>query len=545
MKSIEEIIYYHEEGFEQYLETENSDKTRKSSLVETLLHKPINEISKSIFNKLKPNLSIESKEILNTKSIKTIANEFCLFFRQFQMLTNEECEFIEEINYFNYYGLTLLDFKPSECSCPIDRIYQVALSKMTTPKLVKSKLVRIYKQQLVMQQIKTGKVDNCMSDLVYGMMLDDKKSVDEYLSKRFIEFGEERRTLLELKENAKTNRMNELCVIKNHINTLINDEDWGCRFITITNKPEELPRGYNSADKTHWNGISTPSDNVKQLQDRWRNIQSYAKRKGIPLIGIWCREPHKKSGVHQHLLIFTKRDFLESDKLIYSMTKNQTKNLLGKYKGIRKQILNSDEATLEQIFLNKFGYTNRSCKIDVLTNQGKPQNIVNYITKYIMKTIDLKEYNGTSIESDDETYINKVSFHRSLWQYRAYGFFGFQKELGKWRMFQKIKNIDSCCSSIAKGSNIEKAINSAKVGDFSKFLEVSPNIDIATNRVDTVHGEYGYKPVGLVELVDGQAITGYYFDEVEGLLSSAYGKMLISSKDIRAMILPTYEIKIE
>ena len=93
--------------------------------------------------------------------------------------------------------------------------------------------------------------------------------------------------------------------------------------------------------------------------------------------------------------------------------------------------------------------------------------------------------------------------------------------------------------------NIEKAINSAKVGDFSKFLEVSPNIDIATNRVDTVHGEYGYKPVGLVELVDGQAITGYYFDEVEGLLSSAYGKMLISSKDIRAMILPTYEIKIE
>ncbi|MDA0150633.1 replication endonuclease [Vibrio sp. LaRot3] len=545
MKSIEEIIYYHEQGFEQYLETENSDKTRKSSIVETLLHKPINEISQSIFYQLKPKLNITSKEILNTKSIKKISYEFCLFFRQFQILTNEECEFIEDINNFNYYGLTISDFKPSECSCPTNRLYEVALSKMTTPKLVKSKLVRIYKQQLELQQIKAGKVDNCMSDLVYGMMLDDKKAVDEYLSNRFIEFGEERRTLLELKENAKTNRMNELCVIKNHINTLVNDEDWGCRFITITNKPEELPRAYNRNDKTHWNGISTPSDNVKQLQDRWRNIQSYAKRKSIPLIGIWCREPHKKSGVHQHLLIFTKRDFLENDKLIYSMTKNQTKNLLGKYRSVKKEILDSDNITLEKMFLNKFGYTNRSCKIDVLTNQGKSQNIVNYITKYIMKTIDLKEYNGTSIENDDETHINKISFHRSLWQYRAYGFFGFKKELGLWRMFQKIKNIDSCCSSIAEGSNIEKALNAAKEGDFSKFLEVSPNIDIANNRGETTHGEYAYTPVGLVELVDGQAITGYCFDKVEELLSSTYGEMLISSRDIRPMIVPKYEVKTE
>lgn len=545
MKSIEEIIYYHEQGFEQYLETENSDKTRKSSIVESLLHKPVNEISQSIFDQLKPNLNITSKEILNTKSIKKIANEFCFFFRQFQILTNEECEFIEDINKFNYYGLTISDFKPSECSCPTNRFYEVALSKMTTPKLVKSKLVRIYKQQLELQQIKTGKVDNCMSDLVYGMMLDDKKAVDEYLSNRFIELGEDRRTLLELKDNAKTNRMNELCVIKNHINTLVNDEDWGCRFITITNKPEELPRAYNRNDKTHWNGISTPNDNVKQLQDRWRNIQSYAKRKGIPLIGIWCREPHKKSGVHQHLLIFTKRDFLESDKLIYSMTKNQTKSLLGKYRATKKEILNSDNITLEQMFLNKFGYTNRSCKIDVLTNQGKPQNIVNYITKYIMKTIDLKEYNGTSIANDDEKYINKVSFHRSLWKYRAYGFFGFKKELGLWRMFQKIKNIDSCCSSVVEGSNIEKALNAAKEGDFSKFMEVSPNIDIANNRGETAHGEYAYKPVGLVELFDGQAITGYYFDEVKSLLNSVYGKMLISSGDVRSMILPKYEVKTE
>ncbi|MDE1307857.1 hypothetical protein L9W77_12930 [Vibrio aestuarianus] len=162
-----------------------------------------------------------------------------------------------------------------------------------------------------------------------------------------------------------------------------------------------------------------------------------------------------------------------------------------------------------------------------------------------MKTIDLKEYNGTSIENDDETYINKVSFHRSLWQYRAYGFFGFKKELGLWRLFQKIKNIDSCCSSIAKSSNIEKAINAAKEGDFSKFLEVSPNIDIAHNRGETAHGEYAYKPVGLVELVDSQAITGYYFDEAESLLSSKYGEMLISSRDIRSMILPKYEVKTE
>lgn len=528
--------------FENYLNFEKFGKEAKSNFLDSLLVEEKDHTSKIVLKNLKPNLNISAKEILNEKSLKKLSKRFSIYFRQYKNLSNEDIEQVEEINNFYFFGLTIKDFKPTVSNCKNEKVFLIALSKMTDHKLIQNKLVKIFKQQLELQQIRRGKVNNYMSDTVYNMMLEDKKSVDEYLSSRFIQFKEEKRTLLELKELGKTNRMNELCVIKNHINKMVNDDDWGCRFITITNRPEELPRAYNKADKTHWNGVSTPSDNVQQLQERWRNIQSYANRNGIPLIGIWCREPHKKSGIHQHLLIFTKREYLENDKMITTMTKNQTKSLLGKYKATKKEILNSENITLEQMFLRQFGYTNRSCKIDVLTNQGKPQNIVNYITKYIMKTIDLKEYNGTSIEKDDENHINKVSFHRSLWQYRAYGFFGFKKEIGLWRMFQKIKNLKHCCASIVKDSYAEKALTAVKSGDFSAFLEVSSNLKIAKTPTETAHGETSYKVVGLVEFENNQVNTSYYFDNVADLFNTSVSKMLSSTGDFRKLKLPKYEV---
>lgn len=481
--------------FNQYLFSFDEDDNSKSELLNILLDKPVNEIPLKIFNVFKPNLNINPVEILREKKLLKIAKIFSFWFRQFDVIDFD----------FNFFGLTVNDFKPLDKN--EEYCQKVLFNKLTCYKLINSKLTKIYRQQLELQQIKRGNVSEYMSDIGLNLMMDSKKSVDEYLSNRFIEFGQERKTLLDLKESSKANKMNELCVIKNHINTLVNDGSWGCRFITLTNKSEELPRAYNSKDKTHWNGVSTPKDNAEQLQKRWRNIQSYASRKAIPLIGIWCREPHKKGGIHQHILVFTKKEFLESEKTIEAMTKNQVSNKLGLFRAAKKMIISSDDVTLEKLFLKHFGYTNRSCKIDVLKN-NKSQNIVNYITKYIMKTIDVHNYNGTSLDNDKK-HLLKISFHRSLWGYRAYGFFGFNNKLGLWRFIRKIeKNKSALTTERLKNSTLEKALTAARENDYSSFLAVSGGLNFESHSSESSYGEKITKRYGLK---DGETV--YVFSE--------------------------------
>jgi hypothetical protein len=481
--------------FNQYLFSFDEDDNSKSELLNILLDKPVNEIPLKIFNVFKPNLNINPVEILREKKLLKISKCFSFWFRQFDVIDFD----------FNFFGLTVNDFKPLDKN--EEYCQKVLLNKLTCYKLINSKLTKIYRQQLELQQIKKGNVTEYMSNVSFNVMMDSKKSVDEYLSNRFIEFGQERKTLLELKESSKTHKMNELCVIKNHINSLVNDGSWGCRFITITNKPEELPRAYNKNDKTHWNGISTPRDNAVQLQRRWRNIQSYASRNSIPLIGLWCREPHKKGGIHQHILIFTKKDFLESDKKIKVMTKNQVSNKLGLYRAAKKRIMSNDSLTIEKLFLKRFGYTNRSCKIDVLKN-NKSQNIVNYITKYIMKTIDVRSYNGTSLDNDNQ-HLHKISFHRTLWNYRAYGFFGFNNSLGLWRFIRKIeKNKSALTTDILKNSTLEKALTAVRENDYSGFLSVSDSLNFESHKAESRYGERITKRYGLK---DGEMV--YVFSE--------------------------------
>jgi hypothetical protein len=483
------------ERFKKYLFSFDQDDNTKSEFLNILLEKPSNEISKGVFNLYKPNLDINPVDILRQNKLLQTAKCFSFWFRQF-----------DEIDFdFNFFGLTVTDFKPRDDK--EEYCQKVLINKLTCYKLINSKLTKIYRQQLELQQIKRGNVTEYMSDTGFNVMMDSKKSVDEYLANRFIEFGKERKTLLELKDSSKTHKMNELCVLKNHINALVNDASWGCRFITITNKPEELPRAYNSKDKTHWNGVSTPRDNADQLQQRWRNIQSYANRNSIPLIGIWCREPHKKGGLHQHILVFTKKNFLESEKKIKSMTKNQVSNKLGLYRAAKKMIISNDDLTIEKLFLKNFGYTNRSCKIDVLKN-NKSQNIVNYITKYIMKTIDVRNYNGTSLDNDDN-HIHKISFHRTLWNYRAYGFFGFNNRLGLWRFIRKIeKNKSALTTDILKNSTLEKALTAVRENDYSSFLAVSDGLSFESHSSESSYGEKITKRYGLK---DGEIV--YVFSE--------------------------------
>lgn len=492
----------YENEFRTFLYSLNTNDNSNSELLEQYLVAPVETISKNAFDLIKPNLNVNAYMILKEKNLSNLSKRFSIYFRQFEKYYND----------FNFFGLTVSDF--SVIDKDENYCQSVLLSKLTDYKLINKKLNKIYIQQLELQQIKRGNVKEYMSDITYSFMSKRKVKSDQYLSNKFIsvksENGDiEEKTLLELQDLSKKNKMNELSVIKNYVSSLINDGTYGFRFITVTNTPDELPRSFNSSDKTHWNGISTPSDNAKQLQKRWRNIQAYANKNDIPLVGVWCREPHKKGGIHQHLLVITKLDFLEKDQFVKKMTKNQTNSKLGLYKQSKNKILSSSKITLEQMFLKTFGYTNRSCKIDVLTG-GKNLNVLNYITKYIMKTIDLKDYNGTNLK-DDQTSFNKISFHRSVWSYRAYGFFGFKNALGKWRFLRKVNNnISRFSFSFDENSIISKALELVKNNDYSNFMKLSDHFDFVSTRTFTKHGEKNTTKYAIIE----NDITYVYSDFV-------------------------------
>lgn len=532
-KEIKEYAYY--------LRLLDNNDERKSYIVDNLLSAPIEDLNKDVLNLFKPKNSTK-EEIKENRDIKKIANEFSLFFSQFLNLNNDEISNIDIINSFNLFGITINDFLPKDKSNALP--YKVALSKMTTPKLVKGKLFKILNQQIELDQIRNNNVDEYMSDSMYSIMTRKEKSCYEYLSNRFIEIGEEKRTLQELADNAKITRMNEFCVIKNYINSLVDDPSWGCRFITLTNKPSDLARGFNPNDKTHWDGETTPKDNADALQGLWRTIQSYANRKGIPLVGVWCREPHKKGGVHQHLLIFTKKEYLVNDSELFAMSNHLKNGYTGKYRAMKKSILNSEKTTIEKLFLDKFGYTDRSCRIDVLVKKEKTSNIVNYITKYIMKTINVKEYNETSLNDDEDIKLEKISFHRKLWNYRGYGFFGFKSNIGLWRILQRIKNISVADSILKTESILSKALSAVKENDFSEFISNVSNLKIVNKSGLNEHGEKTYSKIGIIEIEKREAINYYFFDELNDIAESNIMNHIRGFTGIHELTLPRYEIKL-
>ncbi|EAS43484.1 hypothetical protein C9J48_20410 [Photobacterium profundum] len=424
----------------------------------------------------------EAFKIMMVKDIKEIALKFCIYIKANKVLLDTS---------FNFFGLTFKTFLPKDKKHPNREA--VALSKMQDFKIVSNMLFKVLKQQMELQEIKRGNVSSYMSDRVFKIMTESKIAADEYLSNQYIELDDNQElTLKELQELSKKNKINELMMIKNYINELTSDGSWACRFITLTNRPEHLPRSFNANDKTHWDKKTTPTDNAKELQKGWRNIQSRANRNDIPLIGLWCREPHKNGGIHQHILVLTKKEFLVNDSVVKNMTKNQSKSMLGLYKKTKKEIIESKKLTLEKMFLQTFGYTNRSCKIDVLTSNKKSNNVINYITKYIMKTVNVSSYNGTTLDNE-QVELDKVSFHRSLWNYRAYGIFGFKNNLGLWRFLRKISNQqDLLTSKIHEDSNLQKAIDMVKSNDYSSFVVFATNHFekcFRYSKVENKHGE--------------------------------------------------------
>ncbi|CAH8182117.1 hypothetical protein VAE055_160001 [Vibrio aestuarianus] len=153
--------------------------------------------------------------------------------------------------------------------------------------------------------------------------------------------------------------------------------------------------------------------------------------------------------------------------------------------------------TIEKLFLHAYGYTNRSCKIDVLSGGKKNNNVVNYITKYIMKTIDVRNYNGTELNDTDKK-INKISFHRSLWKYRAYSFFGFKNSLNKWRLIRKLKNQHENLSFlIIKDKLMKNLVDCVENNNYKDFVELAEHCETAKFYTKNKHGEIVLKYFGI------------------------------------------------
>ena len=479
--AIDDTIYKQAQ-INKYIAFKESGYEAKSELLNNLYHQ--SEIDQNLAFAALGDFQVnhEAFKIMMVKDIKKMALKFCIYIKANKTLLDTS---------FNFFGLTFNSFLPKDKKHPNREA--VALSKMQDFKIVSNLMFKIFKQQLELQEIKRGNVKSYMSERVFKIMSESKIAADEYLSKQYIELDDNQEmTLKELQELSKKNKINELMMIKNYINELTSDGSWACRFITLTNRPEHLPRAFNTDDRTHWDKKTTPTENAKELQKGWRNIQSRANRNDIPLIGLWCREPHKNGGIHQHILVLTKKEYLVNDSIVREMTKNQTKSRLGLYRKAKKEIVENKKLTLEKMFLQTFGYTNRSCKIDVLTSNKKSNNVINYITKYIMKTVNVNAYNGTVLDNE-QSELDKVSFHRSLWNYRAYGIFGFKNNLGLWRFLRKVAHQQELLTTqIHEDSNLQKAINMVKNNDYSSFVAFATNhFEKCFNysKVENKHGE--------------------------------------------------------
>lgn len=504
-----------------------SGKDEKSVLLDGLLNEEsLNPSIRIIFNKfIKANFNTDKKDILRNKDLIKLAKTFAVVAKTYS-----------EKYSFSFYGLTFEMFLPSGDYSKQQKI-NIALSKLRDYKIILKRLKITYYQQFELFQIKNGSVNEYMSNKLYKMKLEDKERVAEYLNSKYIEIDDEEYTLLDLQNKAKENKINELMMVKNYINTY-QQMGWVARFITVTNKSTELPRAYNVNDKEHWDGITTAEDNARRLQKTWRNIQVRAKKHGIKMIGITAREPHKKGGVHQHFLVLVAPENACDCSKIREMTKCQSKNKLGKYKAIKKEIMQGS-LNLEKMFLHSFCYTNRSCKIDVLDGQGKNNNVVNYITKYIMKTINVVSFNGTELD-DSEKKINKISFHRTTWRYRAYSFFGFENSLTKWRLIRKMKHqVNNLDVIMKKDELLANLINCIANNDYNNFIELSQNVSTFKFLKENKHGEKVITYCGLNTFNSIYVYKHYedeenYFDELE---------MFSKKIDIELTIFEAYEIK--
>ncbi len=507
-------------------------KNEKPVFLDSLLSEEyLNPSVRNIFNKfINIHFNTNKKDILSNKNLVDLA-------KTFSVIAKTYCERYE----FNFYGMNFDMFMPCGFNYSHEQKLNIALSKLQDFEIILGKLETIYQQQLELFQIKNGSVKEYMSNKLYSLKLEDKKKVDDFLDSQYIEVVNQKNeieelSLLDLKEKTKQNKMNELMMIKNYINTY-QKAGWVARFITVTNNSTDLPRAYNSKDKQHWDGITTPQDNARRLQQIWRNIQSRAIRNGIQMIGIICREPHKNGGVHQHLLILVAPENACDNSKIREMTKYQTINKLGKYKALKKEILEGS-MTIEKLFLHAYGYTNRSCKIDVLSGGKKNNNVVNYITKYIMKTIDVRNYNGTELNDTDKK-INKISFHRSLWKYRAYSFFGFKNSLNKWRLIIKLKNQHKNLSLlIEKDEMMKRLVECVENNNYNDFVELAENCDTAKFYTDNKHGESVLKYFGLMTK-SNIYICKFYEDEF--MFFEFLEK--IKGKDITMSLLNQYDLK--
>ncbi|MBM5031568.1 replication endonuclease [Vibrio parahaemolyticus] len=534
----------------------------------------INKSNKSIQNQFEINnyikLSFESGKdekpvfLESLLSQETLDISFRRFFKDFieehfnterlDILKNKDLIFMSKIfsivakthfdKYdFSFYGLTFEMFMPDSKKYSRQEKINIALSKLRDYKIILKRLKLAFYQEFELQQIKRHNVKEYMSNKLYEMKFEDKKKVNEYLSSKAIEIEGEDFSLLDLQNKTKQNKINEICMIKNHINKF-QKEGWVCRFITVTNRSTHLPRAYNPEDKEHWDGITTPQDNAKELQRVWRTIQVRAKKHGIDMIGITAREPHKKGGVHQHFLILVKPENATKDSYLKAMKVYLDKGKFGLHDNIKQQVIDG-KLTIEKMFLDAFGYTRRSCRIDVLHGQGKGNNVVNYITKYIMKTIDVKEFNGTKLDNektDSESNINKISFHRTTWRYRAYSFFGFKNSLTKWRLIRKFKHQVPNFLDVIKNDRLMKQLTyCVHSNNYSKFLDLAEGIQNFSFFKENKHGEDVSCYAGIMTNKSVYVIKHFedeenYFNEIE-MFSSVF--------DIEFTLFKEYEIKIK
>lgn len=256
-------------------------------------------------------------------------------------------------------------------------------------------------------------------------------------------------------------RMNEILMISKAFENDAISKNYCSVFFTLT-CPTEMHPNSKKYDGT------TPKEASDWLQKQWRNIQKRLGENNINITGLWSKEPHSDACPDMHLLAYYEHKNSVGMEILAELNKAQKEAKKGLYNKLRKPILETN--TVEALFLHYISHSYVALDIQFI-DSSKGESPTTYITKYLMKSLCIKEYQETEIEDDK---FKRIEASSKLWAYRRYGFFGNESKLGIFREFKSLQFIlqrsEELKSTMMKNETFRRLYNIVLKNDFKSFM---------------------------------------------------------------------------
>lgn len=225
--------------------------------------------------------------------------------------------------------------------------------------------------------------------------------------------GEEKPFSMSLAECMRTpeQRFSELYTLQHGQESYFISQGYIPVFVTLTTPAEYHPAP--SHGKSSWTGLSV-RDSHDWFNERWQHMRADLAKHRIRLEGFRVTEPHKDGSEHWHIMVYVK--------------KNQMETIKGAFSGY-------------------FGHSDHAVKfIADFAAQGKGKkgkaSAAAYMLKYIIKSINRGAAAGTSAANDQKFLqeTDATDAWRSTWGIRSFQFFGTL--FGKQTLWRELRRLE-------------------------------------------------------------------------------------------------------